>query len=197
MTSQHPSSRARWRPAAFAGVAASAVLALTACSGGSDPLADKNDDASGGSSDSVTVGSADFPESQIVAELYAGVLRDAGVKVETKPGIGAREAYVGAGKDGSVDVVPDYSGNLLLFADKNATAASAEDIVKALPDSLKSQDLSVLDASKAEDKDALVVTQATAEKYGLKSATDLSSVCKDLVMAGPPEFQGAPTAPRD
>ncbi|WP_369061485.1 ABC transporter substrate-binding protein [Kocuria rhizophila] len=189
MTSQHPSSRARWRPAAFAGVAASAVLALTACSGGSDPLADKNDDASGGSSDSVTVGSADFPESQIVAELYAGVLRDAGVKVETKPGIGAREAYVGAVKDGSVDVVPDYSGNLLLFADKNATAASAEDIVKALPDSLKSQDLSVLDASKAEDKDALVVTQATAEKYGLKSATDLSSVCKDLVMAGPPEFQ--------
>ncbi|RLZ03699.1 glycine/betaine ABC transporter substrate-binding protein [Kocuria tytonicola] len=189
MTSQHSSLRASWRPAARVAAAATAVFALTACGGGSDPLADKNDDASGGSSDTVTVGSADFPESQVVAELYAGVLRDAGVQVETNPGIGAREAYVGAVKDGSVDVVPDYSGNLLLFADKNATAASAQDIMKALPEKLKSQDLSVLKASQAEDKDALVVTQATADKYGLKSVADLSSVCKDLVMAGPPEFQ--------
>ena len=189
MTIHHSSPRPRWRPVAFAGVAVSALLALTACGGGSDPLAEDNDAASGGSSDTVTVGSADFPESQIIAELYAGVLRDAGVTAETSPGIGAREAYVGAVKDGSVDVVPDYSGNLLLFADKDAQAASAEEIAKALPGALESQGLSVLDASKAEDKDALVVTQATAEKYGLKSAEDLSSVCGELVMAGPPEFQ--------
>ncbi|GED00199.1 putative amino acid ABC transporter, substrate binding protein [Kocuria varians] len=175
------------RPAAWLAVAATAAVGLTAC-GGSDPL-NKDDAAASGSSDTVTVGSADFPESQVVAELYAGVLRDAGVSVETKPGIGAREAYVGAVKDGSVDVVPDYSGNLLLFADKNAKAASAQDIMKALPTALDGQKLSVLDASKAEDKDALVVTQATAEKYHLKSIEDLSSVCGELVMAGPPEFQ--------
>nr|WP_241180879.1 ABC transporter substrate-binding protein [Kocuria indica] len=169
---------------------ATAVFALTACGGGSDPLAENSGDAaSGGSSDAVTVGSADFPESQVIAELYAGVLRDAGVTVETKPGIGAREAYVGAVKDGSVDVVPDYSGNLLLFADKDATAASAEDIMKALPSALEGQQLSVLDPSRAENKDALVVTQATAEKYGLTSIEDLSSACGDLIMAGPPEFQ--------
>lgn len=178
------------RPAAWAAMTATAVFALTACGGGSDPLAENSGDAaSGGSSDAVTVGSADFPESQVIAELYAGVLRDAGVTVETKPGIGAREAYVGAVKDGSVDVVPDYSGNLLLFADKDATAASAEDIMKALPSALEGQQLSVLDPSRAENKDALVVTQATAEKYGLTSIEDLSSVCGDLIMAGPPEFQ--------
>ncbi|OBA46118.1 MULTISPECIES: ABC transporter substrate-binding protein [Kocuria] len=178
------------RPAVWAAMTATAVFALTACGGGSDPLAENSGDAaSGGSSDAVTVGSADFPESQVIAELYAGVLRDAGVTVETKPGIGAREAYVGAVKDGSVDVVPDYSGNLLLFADKDATAASAEDIMKALPSALEGQQLSVLDPSRAENKDALVVTQATAEKYGLTSIEDLSSVCGDLIMAGPPEFQ--------
>ncbi|WP_414672675.1 ABC transporter substrate-binding protein [Kocuria sp. UBA1838] len=178
------------RPATWAAMTATAVFALTACGGGSDPLAENSGDAaSGGSSDAVTVGSADFPESQVIAELYAGVLRDAGVTVETKPGIGAREAYVGAVKDGSVDVVPDYSGNLLLFADKDATAASAEDIMKALPSALEGQQLSVLDPSRAENKDALVVTQATAEKYGLTSIEDLSSVCGDLIMAGPPEFQ--------
>lgn len=178
------------RPAVWAAMTATAVFALTACGGGSDPLAENSGDAaSGGSSDAVTVGSADFPESQVIAELYAGVLRDAGVTVETKPGIGAREAYVGAVKDGSVDVVPDYSGNLLLFADKDATAASAEDIMKALPSALEGQQLSVLDPSRAENKDALVVTQATAEKYGLTSIEDLSSVCGGLIMAGPPEFQ--------
>ena len=187
MTTPTSTRHAAWRPAAWVAVASTALLALTAC-GGSAPLAE-GDDAASGSSDTVTVGSADFPESQIVAELYAGVLRDAGVSVETKPGIGAREAYVGAVKDGSVDVVPDYSGNLLLFADKDATAASSEDITKALPGALEDQKLSVLDASKAEDKDALVITQTTADKYGLKSIEDLSSVCGELVMAGPPEFQ--------
>lgn len=190
-STQRPrAARRALRPAAWAAMTATAVFALTACGGGSDPLAENSGDAaSGGSSDAVTVGSADFPESQVIAELYAGVLRDAGVTVETKPGIGAREAYVGAVKDGSVDVVPDYSGNLLLFADKDATAASAEDIMKALPSALEGQQLSVLDPSRAENKDALVVTQATAEKYGLTSIEDLSSVCGDLIMAGPPEFQ--------
>lgn len=189
-TQRTRAARRALRPAAWAAMTATAVFALTACGGGSDPLAENSGDAaSGGSSDAVTVGSADFPESQVIAELYAGVLRDAGVTVETKPGIGAREAYVGAVKDGSVDVVPDYSGNLLLFADKDATAASAEDIMKALPSALEGQQLSVLDPSRAENKDALVVTQATAEKYGLTSIEDLSSVCGDLVMAGPPEFQ--------
>ncbi|MFJ4760321.1 ABC transporter substrate-binding protein [Kocuria marina] len=189
-TQRTRAARRALRPAAWAAMTATAVFALTACGGGSDPLAENSGDAaSGGSSDAVTVGSADFPESQVIAELYAGVLRDAGVTVETKPGIGAREAYVGAVKDGSVDVVPDYSGNLLLFADKDATAASAEDIMKALPSALEGQQLSVLDPSRAENKDALVVTQATAGKYGLTSIEDLSSVCGDLIMAGPPEFQ--------
>ncbi|WP_206069167.1 ABC transporter substrate-binding protein [Kocuria sp. KD4] len=189
-TQRTRAARRALRPAAWAAMTATAVFALTACGGGSDPLAENSGDAaSGGSSDAVTVGSADFPESQVIAELYAGVLRDAGVTVETKPGIGAREAYVGAVKDGSVDVVPDYSGNLLLFADKDATAASAEDIMKALPSALEGQQLSALDPSRAENKDALVVTQATAEKYGLTSIEDLSSVCGDLIMAGPPEFQ--------
>ncbi len=166
------------------------ALVLTACGGGSDPLDDSGDDAaSGGSSEAVTVGSADFPESQVIGELYAGVLRDAGLEVETNTGIGAREAYTGAIKDGSVDVVPDYSGNLLLFADTEATQSSAEDIMSALPGALEAEGLSVLEASEAENKDSLVVTQATADEHSLKSIKDLAPKCGDFIMAGPPEFQ--------
>lgn len=166
------------------------LLVLTACGGGSDPLDDSGDDAAtGGSSESLTVGSADFPESQVIAELYAGVLRDAGFDVETNMGIGAREAYTGAVKDGSVDVVPDYSGNLLLFADPEATEASAEDIMSALPGALENEGLSVLDASDAENKDSMVVTQATADEYSLTSIEDMAPVCGEFTLAGPPEFQ--------
>ena len=153
-----------------AGLAAGVGLAvaLSACGGSSNPLssapASSGAPASGGA---LVIGSADFPESQILAEIYAGALNGAGVTATTKPNIGSREVYFKAVQDGSVDVVPDYSGNLLLYVNKDATEVSADDIAKALPSKLP-QGLAVLDASKAEDKDAMVVTKATAEKYQLK-----------------------------
>jgi osmoprotectant transport system substrate-binding protein len=170
------------RRAAAPALGAALLLGLTACGG--DPLAE--DGGSGGGS-TVTVGSADFPESEIVAELYAGAMESAGVETETSLGIGAREAYVGAVQDGSVDVVPDYSGNLLLFADPEATASSAEEIMAALPDALP-EGLTVLEPAEAQNKDAMVVTPATAERYGLESIADMAEVCDRLVIGGPPEF---------
>ena len=150
----------------LAGLAAGVGLAvaLTAC-GGSDPLSTPTTSAGGGGTagGSLVVGSADFPESQIVAEIYAGALTAAGVTATTKPNIGAREIYFKAVQDGSVDLVPDYSGNLLSHVDKEAAEVSAEDIYKALPEKLP-QGLAVLEPSKAESKDAMVVTKATAEK---------------------------------
>src|SRR5688500_20054256 len=118
---------------AFSGLAAGLGLAvaLSACGGSSDPLSNAPATTTGGASGEATslvVGSADFPESQIVAELYAGALNAAGVTATTKPNIGSREVYFKAVQDGSVDVVPDYTGNLLLHVDKAATEESAEDI---------------------------------------------------------------------
>lgn len=178
----------RRRAAMGMAVGAIAALGLAACSGG-DPLASESPQVSGSSLDRpLVIGSADFPESQIIAEIYAGALEGAGIEATTKPGIGAREAYVGAVKDGSVDVVPDYSGNLLLFFDKDAKAVSAGEIKDALKTALPAG-LGVLEASPAEDKDSLVVTAATAEKYQLKSIEDLAKVCDQLVLGAPAEFR--------
>ena len=161
---------------AFGAVAAGVglAMALSACGGSSNPLssAPASSGAASGSGGALVIGSADFPESQILAEVYAGALNAAGVTASTKPNIGSREVYLKAVQDGSVDVVPDYSGNLLLYVNKDATEVSAEDIAKALPAKLP-QGLAVLDASKAENKDAMVVTKATAEKYQLKSIEDM------------------------
>lgn len=176
---------------AFGGLAAGVglALALSACGGSSNPLssAPATGGASSGSGGALVVGSADFPESQIMAEVYAGALNAAGVTASTKPNIGSREVYFKAVQDGSVDVVPDYGGNLLLYVNKDATEVSAEDIAKALPAKLPGG-LAVLDAAKAEDKDAMVVTKATAEKYQLKSIEDLAKVCSEIVVGAPATF---------
>ncbi|MEA5453319.1 ABC transporter substrate-binding protein [Sinomonas sp. JGH33] len=163
-------------------------LALSACGGSSNPLSTGSAGASSGSGKALVIGSADFTESQIIAELYAGALNAAGVKATTKPNIGAREVYYKAVQDGSVDVVPDYTGNLLLFIDTKATQVSASDIASALPGKLP-KGLAILDPAKAEDKDAMVVTKATATKYSLSSIEDMAKVCGDLVIGAPATFQ--------
>jgi osmoprotectant transport system substrate-binding protein len=167
-----------------------AALGLTACGSGGNPLSGDNS-GSQSPSDTITVGSANFPESQLLAEIYAAALTKNGVKVSKKLNIGSRETYIPALKDGSIDLIPEYSGVLLQYFDKSATATSSDDVYTALRKALPSG-LSVLDKSAAEDKDAIVVTKATADKYNAKSIADLAPHCGDLVLGGPPEFQKRP-----
>ncbi|BCT76956.1 putative amino acid ABC transporter, substrate binding protein [Sinomonas cyclohexanicum] len=186
MIQQMPVTRRTALTAVTAGLGLS--LALSACGGSSNPLSSGSAAASGGSGKALVIGSADFTESQIIAELYAGALNAAGVQASTKPNIGAREVYYKALQDGSIDVVPDYTGNLLLYVDPKATQVSASDIAGALPGKLP-QGLGILDPAKAEDKDAMVVTKATAAKYSLKSIEDMAKVCSDLVIGAPATFE--------
>ncbi len=173
---------------ALAAMSAAALLGLTACgSGGGDdnPLSGPT---SASASDTITVGSANFPESELLMDIYAGALQAKGVKTATKPNIGSREVYIPALLDGSIDLVPEYTGVLLQYFDKNATVGDAETTFKALQAALP-PDLTVLDKSAAEDKDAVVVTKATAEKDHLTSLGDLAPYAKDMVLGGPPEWK--------
>ncbi|GAA1713958.1 ABC transporter substrate-binding protein [Kribbella sp. NPDC056951] len=174
-------------------IAASAVFALAACggNGGGDPLS-PGGDAGGGKApdkvDSITVGSANFPESQLLAEIYGQALAAKGIKVTKKLNIGAREVYMAAIQDKSIDLLPEYTGATLVYFKKDATENEAEAVYKAIPGVLPSG-LEVLDKSPATDEDAVVVTKATADKYSLKSIADLKPVAKDLVAGGGPEFK--------
>lgn len=187
MIRQSPrSTRSMPRRAVLGAGAGAALLALSGCGLNSDPLA-----TGGGATTpdgSVTVGSADFPESQIIAEIYAGALRSEGIEADTELGIGAREAYVGALQDGSIDAVPDYTGNLLTFLDPEATATGEDEILQALPEAMPGG-LSVLEPAPAQNKDSIVVTRRTAEEHGLRSLEDIGPLCGDMTFAGPPEFQ--------
>ncbi|MCH8611617.1 ABC transporter substrate-binding protein [Arsenicicoccus dermatophilus] len=169
------------------------ALGLTACGGGSDPLATTSAGAGSGSGSAtggakVVVGSADFPESKLLAEVYAGALRAKGVAVDTKLGIGSRETYIPALKDGSIDVIPEYTGALDRYLTKDAKAADPAGILAELRAGLPQQ-LEVLTPAKAEDKDAVVMTRARASALGVKSIADLAGKSQDLTIGGPAEWQ--------
>jgi osmoprotectant transport system substrate-binding protein len=121
----------------------------------------------------LVVGSANFPENVLLAEIYTEALKDQGATVSTKLNIGSREKYLPGLEDGSIDVLPEYNGALLQFVDKTATAVSPTDVFAALQTALPSS-LTVLTQSAAQDSDAIVVTQATAKKYNLTSIADLA-----------------------
>jgi osmoprotectant transport system substrate-binding protein len=121
----------------------------------------------------LTVGSANFQENVVLANIYAQALQAQGATVTTQLNIGSREAYMPGLQDGSINLIPEYTGVLLQYFDKAATATSSEDVYAALPPALPSG-LVVLDQSKAEDKDAIVVTKETADKYSLSSIADLA-----------------------
>ncbi len=138
-------------------------------------LADNGLDGTGSaaSGESLTVGSANFPENVILAEIYAQVLEAQGAQISKKLNIGSREKYFPALEQGSLDLFPEYSGNSLLFIDKDATATSPEDVYAALTEALP-ENLVALEMSDAQDTDAVVVTSETAEEFGLTTIADLA-----------------------
>jgi osmoprotectant transport system substrate-binding protein len=136
----------------------------------------------------VVVGSANFPENVLLAEVYAQALEAKGVKVERKLNIGAREVIYKQISNGGLSVLPEYNGALLAYLDKTNEATSPSAVNAAIKSKLP-DGLELLDSAKAEDKDSVNVTRATADKYSLKTIDDLKTVSKDLVLGGPPEFK--------
>lgn len=163
------------------------ALALTGCGG--DPL-DTEESTSGGTGDagSIIVGSADFPESQIIAKIYALALAEIGMNVEERPGIGSREVYMVALQDGSIDLVPEYTGALLRYLDTDSTETEFDEVMSALDESLP-EGIVYLDPSDAQDSNALAVTAETAEEYGLETFSDVTEHAADWKIGGPPEWK--------
>jgi osmoprotectant transport system substrate-binding protein len=172
--------------------AAATMIGVAACgSASNDPLA-PGGSASKAAAGTIVVGSANFPESALLAEIYAGALSAKGLKVEKKLNIGSREIYIPALKDGSIDVIPEYTGNLSQYFNKNAKATKAEGVYAELKASVPAT-MTILEKSAAEDKDAVVVTKSTATKLKLKSIGDLAPYVKDLTLGGPPEWKTRPS----
>ena len=179
----------------FALGAASLALALLlgACGSGEG---DEGTTGTGGTEErgSVTVGvSAAFAENQIVAEMYAQVLEEAGYTVDRQLDLGQREISQPALESGEIHIKPEYLGSLLLYLDPKAEASGDPQAnVDLLTPLLEEDGIALLEPSEANDTNAFVVTQETADEHGLASMSDLAPVAGDLTLGGPPECPERP-----
>ncbi|WP_375426096.1 ABC transporter substrate-binding protein [uncultured Friedmanniella sp.] len=155
---------------------------LAAC-GSSNPTAAPP--ASSAPAGKIVIGSFAFPESEILGNIYAQALEAKGIQVQTKFNIGPRQQTIPALKDGSINLIPEYNGNLLAFYDTKYTARTTADVDAALVDKVAVDKLRVLKSAPAEDKDAYVVTRKTADAKGLAAIGDLSKLVPFKLGANP------------
>jgi osmoprotectant transport system substrate-binding protein len=182
--------------AAFAAIALAAVAACSSSSSSSSSSTPTSSSSSssnplsgGGASGSIVVGSANFPENELLAYVYGGALQAKGIKVTYKLNIGAREVYYPQVEKGTISFIPEYNGTLLTVeVDKTSNAKTTTAVDAALAADLPST-LEVLNPASAQDSDSITVTQATAAKYHLKSIADLKPYASSMVLGGPPEFK--------
>jgi osmoprotectant transport system substrate-binding protein len=168
--------------------AALLALALVAAACVEEPGGDGTPEAKA----SLTVGADNFAEAEIVAEMYAQVLENAGYDVSRKFGT-TRETRIPAMETGEIDLAPEYLATLLLFLDAEAEASSDPAAVGGdLQPLLEAKGLTTLEASAAIDTNAFVVTSETASEHGLQSVSDLEPVAGDLTLGGPPECPERP-----
>ncbi len=172
-------------------VALAAATALLAGCGSSDDTADNPLTVGKASGGGVVVGSNNFAESILLADIYGEALKAKGIKVTYKPNIGSRETTYGLLQNGAVSVLPEYNGALLAYLDPKAAPKTVEATTTAIEAKLDAK-LGLLKPSSAENKDSVTVNAATAKKYHLtakSSIADLKGVAGDLVLGGSPEFQ--------
>lgn len=168
-------------------LAASLAFVLAACVGSSTPAEDARGD------DAVTVASFNFPESVLLAEIYAQAIQGAGIRVEREPSLGPRELVMPALLQGLVEFVPEYAGSGLQFlAGDGSTSPDQQINHQRFAERLGKLDVTALDASPAEDQNGFAVTAETAQRYGLRTLSDLATVSRGLVFGGPPECTRRP-----
>ncbi|MER5374744.1 ABC transporter substrate-binding protein [Streptomyces sp. NPDC002553] len=190
MTSNAHSSRSlRHHPGAAAVALVATTVLLAGCSSSddtTDPLAEGKADGS-----TVVVGSNNFAESILLADIYGEALKAKGIKVSYKPNIGSRETTYGLLKNGSITVLPEYNGSLLAYFDSKAEQKSTEAVNAAVKAKLDPK-LTLLESSAAEDKDSVALNQETAKKHNLTAEStldDIKDIAPQLVLGGSPEFQ--------
>ncbi|WIE55833.1 ABC transporter substrate-binding protein [Curtobacterium sp. MCBD17_003] len=182
----------RLRLGIAAALAVGAVAALTGCSS-SSPIAGSSASSAAGSS-TIVVGSQQYYSNEIIAELYSQVLEHDGYDVKRNFNIGQREVYLPQMQKGAIDVMPEYSGNLLQYYDKKSTASSPAEIAAGLKSALPSG-IRALPAAAATDQDSYTVTKQFSQQNHVTSLADLKDVSTKLTVGGNSEFQARPYGP--
>jgi len=173
---------------------AAAVLAATALAGcGSTSSSGGSPLAGSAATGSVVVGSDNFAESILLADVYGQALAAKGIKVSYKLDIGSREVTYNLVKSGAITLKPEYNGALLSYLDSSAAQTSTSEVDSAITAHLAAG-LEILTPSTAQDNDTLTLSKQEAATYGLSKGATISDFIakldgKPIVIGGSPEFQ--------
>lgn len=174
------------------------ALTLGACSN-SDPLSGPStspaDEGSAAATGPIVVGSQDYYSNEIIAEIYAQALENAGYTVERNFRIGQREAYVPEIEAGKIDLFPEYSGPLLQYWQPDPEERLSDEVYAALKEATP-EGLRILQQSEATDQDSYTVTKEYAEKWDLATLDDLKNVTEPLTLGANSEAENRPNGPK-
>jgi osmoprotectant transport system substrate-binding protein len=168
------------------------AVVLAACTSASSNAPSPAGEPAGRHGMVISVGSFDFPESVLLAEIYGRALAAAKFPVRILPNLGPREVVDPALMDGLLQLVPEYAGSALEFFSLGRLSAisDARAVHQALAESVAAWGLLAAHPARAQDANAIVVSAATAARYRLRSIADLAKVAPGLVFGGPPECRG-------
>ena len=157
------------------------ALLLAACA----PAASDQEESLG----TIAVGSKDFTEQFIVAEMYAQILEDTGFTIERKLNLGGTPIAHEAILNGDIDLYPEYTSTGLLTVLKLSPIQDAQEIYTTVKESYEEQfNLTWLEPSPFNNTQALAMTKEKAEEYNIRTYSDLSEKAPELILGGPAEF---------
>jgi osmoprotectant transport system substrate-binding protein len=136
--------------------------------------------------DRITVGSFNFPESEVLAEIYAQALEGRGYRVDRELDVGPRELLIPALQRGLVELVPEYAGSLLGFFGGTASSDSAT-THQRLAVELAPRGLTALSGAPAENRNSFAISATTAGSLNVESLSDLGSFAPGMTFGGPVE----------
>jgi len=153
-----------------------AAALLPSCSGGA-------------AGDTIRIGSKNFTEEFVIAEIYAQALESKGLKVDrSKFNLGSTQIAMAALEHGDIDLYPEYTGTMLIDVLHHAPLRDPKTIYQTVSAALRARGLVVLAPSPMNDSQALATTQAIAKKYGIATLSKLAPLASQLRLATIPEF---------
>lgn len=148
------------------------LVALSSCSGG----------------DRIVIGSKDFTENEIIAEVYALALEDAGFKVERKMDIASSVIHTSIVNE-EIDLYPEYTGTGLITVLKKKAMTDPERVYRTVKKEYKKKyNLVWLDYAAANDGQGLFISKKASDKYSIKTISDLQKNASNIRFASQGEF---------
>ncbi len=162
--------------------AALLVLVMSACApgGGASPSASSPPASEAAVLPTITIGSAPFWESAVVAEIYAQALEGAGFTVERRLELGARDVTHAAILADEINLMPEYIGGYLGVTFGGTPTPDIEESLTALRTALEADSLVAFDPTPGTDADGFAVRQETADEFDLETMSDLAEVADQL-----------------